>query len=143
MPIPNQTQFETNLAHRISLLEAHKEICDDRAKNHDRRTEVLEVYATTSDIRLDNMNNVHVETLATLTKMQATLEQLNVVLVAFNKWENTKSGLKDIGDTLLWISKVGAVVACIWTAVHFTQNRAPDIPLVHPTYISPISPNQK
>ena len=115
------------LAHRLSKLEANREVSEERHKIIDTRLFALEDYSKQNTARMESMYEMHSETMATLAKMQTTLEQLNEVLTAFNKWKNTKSGLKDIGDGLMWIAKVVTVIGLLWTAFHFVQPQVPQI----------------
>jgi hypothetical protein len=113
------TQTTAELAHRIDMLEQIKESINERTKNTDKRVELLEQAAIDSSERLDAMNEVHTETMNTLFKMQITLEQLNEVLTTFNKWKNTGSIVRTIGDGFIWIAKVGIVITMLWSALTF------------------------
>jgi hypothetical protein len=126
-----------DLSHRISMLEANSVRVDERIQSSDKRTALLEQASLNAIERLDAMNDVHTETMATLSKMQLTLEQLNEVLTTFNKWKNTKSGIKEIGDIVIWFAKVCIVISALWGAInikhifpsdnHLPQNQAVQI----------------
>jgi chaperonin cofactor prefoldin len=109
------------LSHRLSILESHREVLDERSKNVDKRLDYLEKFNEDTSKKLDAMYDMHTETMNTLSKMQTTLEQLNEVLTAFNKWKSTKNGIKDLGDAIIWVTKVAAVIGAIWAGIHVTQ----------------------
>lgn len=129
MPAPKDQQEESTyhpwqnegLAHRLSILETHREVSEERSKNVDKRLDLLENFNQLTSEKLDAMHDMHMETMETLSKMQTTLEQLNEVLTAFNKWKNTKNGIKDLGDGIIWLAKVSVVIGAIWAALHVTQ----------------------
>jgi len=121
-----RSKVDTNaeFSHRLDMLESGQEKLEERTVNTDKRVELLDKHAINAEERLDSMNEVHVQTMATLSKMQVTLEGLNEVLTTFNTWKYTKKGIRSAGEVLIWCVKVGIAVAMLWTALNFNMGHS-------------------
>jgi len=117
-----------DLSHRISMLESGQAKLEERTINTDKRVELLEKSAINAEERLDAMNEVHIQTMATLSKMQITLEQLNEVLTTFNKWKYTKKGIREIGEVVIWAVKVALAGGILWGALSFNHSNNTEQP---------------